>query len=303
MKAAKNDSKMKSKRVVKRNIKDSVFTDLFKIKRYSLELYKSLHPEDKDVTEKDLKIYTNKPVLVNDLYNDFAMGVKDKIIFLMEEQSTWSINILPRDLLYLAWTYKKIFDKEKTNLYGSKKVNMPIPELYVLYTGKKKVKDKVISLNKEYFNNKAPIDLKVTVITNAKKNSILYQYIEFSKITDNLIQQHGYKKTTAEKIVNSCIKKNILKEYLTNRKKEVVDIMGILFDQDIITRNYENEIFEEGKAEGRAEGMQQGMQQGMEQGELEAFVKIYKKGMIKANDAARMLNITVAKFLELAKEK
>ena len=75
--------------------------------------------------------------------------------------------------------------------------------------------------------------------------------------------------------------------------------MGILFDQDIITRNYENEIFEEGKAEGKAEGMQQGM----EQGELEAFVKIYKKGMIKANDAARMLNITVAKFLELAKEK
>ena len=63
MKAAKNDSKMKSKRVVKRNIKDSVFTDLFKIKKYSLELYNSLHPEDKDVTERDLKIYTNKPVL------------------------------------------------------------------------------------------------------------------------------------------------------------------------------------------------------------------------------------------------
>ena len=79
--------------------------------------------------------------------------------------------------------------------------------------------------------------------------------------------------------------------------------MGILFDQDIITRNYENEIFEEGKAEGMQQGMQQGMEQGMQQGELEAFVKIYKKGMIKANDAARMLNITVAKFLELAKEK
>ena len=303
MKAVKSNSKTKRKRVVKRNIKDSVFTDLFKIKKYSLELYKSLHPEDKDVTERDLKIYTNKPVLVNDLYNDFAMSVKDKIIFLMEEQSTWSINILPRDLLYLAWTYKKIFDKEKTNLYGSKKVHMPIPELYVLYTGRKKIKEKVLSLNKEYFNNKAPIDLKVKVIVNAKKNSILYQYIEFSKITDSLIQQHGYKKATAEKIVNSCIKKNILKEYLNDRKKEVVDIMGILFDQDIITRNYENEIFEEGKAEGKAEGRAEGMQQGMEQGELEAFVKIYKKGMIKANDAARMLNITVAKFLELAKEK
>ena len=52
----KSNSKNK-KNVVKRNIKDSVFTDLFKIKKYSLELYKSLHPEDKDVTESDLKIW------------------------------------------------------------------------------------------------------------------------------------------------------------------------------------------------------------------------------------------------------
>ena len=293
MKAAKNNSKTKSKRVVKRNIKDSVFTDLFKIKKYSLELYKSLHPEDKDVTEKDLKIYTNKPVLVNDLYNDFAMGVKDRIIFLMEEQSTWSINILPRDLLYLAWTYKKIFDKEKTNLYGSKKVNMPMPELYVLYTGKKKVNEKVISLNKEYFNNKAPIDLKVKVIVKAEKNSILYQYIEFSKITDTLIKKHGYKKATAEKIVNSCIKKNILKEYLTNRKKEVVDIMGILFDQDIITRNYENEIFEEGKAKGKAEGMQQGG--------LTMVLKMFKEKLIDLTTAASALNVTEKEFMNLVK--
>ena len=99
--------------------------------------------------------------------------------------------------------------------------------------------------------------------------------------------------------------------------------MGILFDQDIITRNYENEIFEEGKAEGMQQGIEkgieqgmqqgmqqgiekgieQGMQQGIEQGELDAFVKIYKKGMIKASDAAKMLNITVTKFLDLVKEK
>ena len=229
MKAAKNNSKTKSKRVVKRNIKDSVFTDLFKIKKYSLELYKSLHPEDKDVTVKDLKIYTNKPVLVNDLYNDFAMGVK------------------------------------------------------------------------EYFNNKAPIDLKVNVILKAEKNSILYQYIEFSRITDTLIKKNGYKKATAEKIVNSCIKKNILKEYLTSRKKEVVDIMGILFDQDIITRNYENEIFEEGKAEGKAEGMQQGMQEGMQQGKVSILVKQFKDKKLSAQEGADYLSITVNEFLELAK--
>ena len=34
----------------KRKIKDSVFTDLFQNKKYLLQLYKTLHPEDSDVS-------------------------------------------------------------------------------------------------------------------------------------------------------------------------------------------------------------------------------------------------------------
>ena len=81
--------------------------------------------------------------------------------------------------------------------------------------------------------------------------------------------------------------------------------MGILFDQDIITRNYENEIFEEGKAEGkaegRAEGMQQGIQQGMQQGKVSILVKQFKDKKISAQEGADYLSITVNEFLELAK--
>ena len=35
----------------KRKIKDSVFTNLFQDRKYLLRLYKTLHPEDSDVTE------------------------------------------------------------------------------------------------------------------------------------------------------------------------------------------------------------------------------------------------------------
>ena len=73
--------------------------------------------------------------------------------------------------------------------------------------------------------------------------------------------------------------------------------MGILFDQDIITRNYENEIFEEGKAE----GIQQGMQQGMQQGKVSILVKQFKDKKISAQEGADYLSITVNEFLELAK--
>ena len=77
--------------------------------------------------------------------------------------------------------------------------------------------------------------------------------------------------------------------------------MGILFDQDIITRNYENEIFEEGKAEGKAEGRAEGMQQGMQQGKVSILVKQFKDKKISAQEGADYLSITVNEFLELAK--
>ena len=68
----------------RRNIKDSVFTDLFRDKKYTLQLYKTLHPEDKSVIAKDIKIVTLKVIVVNDIYNDLGMIIKDKIIFLLE---------------------------------------------------------------------------------------------------------------------------------------------------------------------------------------------------------------------------
>ena len=62
----------------------TVFTDLFRDKKYTLQLYKALHPEDKSVTAKDIKIVTLKAIVVNDIYNDLGMIIKDKIIFLLE---------------------------------------------------------------------------------------------------------------------------------------------------------------------------------------------------------------------------
>ena len=288
-----NHIKLKSRR----NIKDSVFTDLFRDKKYTLELYKALHPEDKSVTTKDIKIVTLKAIVVNDIYNDLGMIIKDKIIFLLESQSTWSVNILVRMFLYLAHTYKNYLTKNKVNLYGSKKVKLPVPELYVIYVGKDKINNKTISLNKEYFNNKSPIDLKIKVITESEKNNIVGEYIEFSKITNKLVKKYGYKKVTAEKIVNECIKKNILTEYLEDRREEVVDIMGILFDQDTVTEFYENEIYENGKSV----GIQQGMRQGIQKGAVNAIVNMFRKGLIKITDAAKELGVSEKEFMKLLK--
>ena len=78
----------------KLTIRDSVFSDLFRDKKYLLKLYQTLHPEDTETTEDDLVDVTIQNVLTNDLYNDLGFRNKDRIVILTEAQSSWSVNIV-----------------------------------------------------------------------------------------------------------------------------------------------------------------------------------------------------------------
>lgn len=73
--------------VPKRTIKDSVFTNLFQDKKYLLQLYKALHPEDSDVTEDEIADVTIKHVLIDADYNDLGFSVGNRLMILVESQS------------------------------------------------------------------------------------------------------------------------------------------------------------------------------------------------------------------------
>ena len=85
--------------IAKYTIKDSVFTNLFQDKRYLIQLYRALHPEDTETTEDELKDITIKNILVDACYNDLDFTVGDKIMILTEEQTTWTMNIIIRALM------------------------------------------------------------------------------------------------------------------------------------------------------------------------------------------------------------
>lgn len=109
--------------LVKRNIKDSVFTHLFSIPKYRKELYVVLHPEDADIDENELESVTLSNILASGLHNDLGIFVKQKLIILIEAQSTWTENILWRMLYYLAESYRRKWTEDKLNIYGSKKID------------------------------------------------------------------------------------------------------------------------------------------------------------------------------------
>jgi hypothetical protein len=79
--------------IVKKTAKDSVFRDLFENLEYLLELYQTLHPEDKETTQEKLGIVTIKNVLLDQLYNDLGFTVGDKLLVLVEAQSSWTVNM------------------------------------------------------------------------------------------------------------------------------------------------------------------------------------------------------------------
>ena len=75
------------------------------------------------------------------------------------------------------------------------------------------------------------------MIRDGKPGDIVSQYVAFTKITDDQIRKYGRTKETAEEIVRMCLERNILTEYLEERKGDVMDIMTTLFDQETVLKN------------------------------------------------------------------
>lgn len=230
---------MEKTEIAKYTIKDSIFTNLFQDKKYLIQLYRTLHPEDTETTENELKDITIKNILVDACYNDLGFTVRDKIMILTEAQTTWTMNIIIRALMYLVQSYHEYFERRNDNLYSSKKVKVPKPELYVIFTGKRVNKPEYVSFSEEFFNGEeCAIDVKVKIIYDGKDNDIISQYVTFTKIYDEQVKLYGRTREAVTNTINICKDRNILKEYLESREKEVVDMMMTLFNEEQVMHAY-----------------------------------------------------------------
>ena len=241
------DTKQTREIKAKRTAKNSVFLDLFQDKKNLLALYQTLHPEDTDVTEDTLDIVTIDNVLTDNLYNDLGIMVgNDKLLLLLEAQSSWTMNILIRILLYLAQSYHEYFERTSQSLYKSRKVKVPKPELYVIYTGNKGRKPDTISLSQEFFDGAdIDIEIKAKVIYESDNDNIINEYIVFCKVFNEQVKKHGMTKQAVTETIRICKDRNILKQYLSGKEVEVVTIMMSLFDEEQIMRTYAKDMARE----------------------------------------------------------
>lgn len=271
----------KPSKIAKHTAKDSVFTDMFKRLPFLLQMYQSLHPEDVTTTEEDLKIITIQNILVNQMYNDLGFLVKGRLIILVECQSIWTINIALRLFLYLAQTYKDYISENHLNVHSKTRIALPRPELYMIYTGEPfKNMPEELSLADEFFGgDRSVIDVKIKVIYDGREGDIINQYCAFTKIYKAQVKRHGWTRKAAWETICICKKQDILREYLRDREKEVIDIMSTLFDQESAMKAWKYEIVHEANrrvAQAKTQAVL--AQKQAAEKEMATAYKFYKKG-------------------------
>ncbi len=185
------------------------------------------------------------------------------MILLVEAQSKFSVNIALRMLLYLAATYKEYVEEQKLDLYGSKPVSIPRPELYMVYTGAPRQLPEILRLS-DMYNGSGGAEIEIKVLKNTSAGNIVDQYIRFCEISDEQRKQYGYTMKAVEETLRICCDENILMPFLASRQKEVQDIMVTLFNQERVTEIHEYNLMKEARQQGWQEGWQEGRQEGLE---------------------------------------
>ena len=248
---------------VKATIKDSLFTHMFgdENKEYLLKLYQALHPEDLETGVDNLKVISIENALSNDIYNDLGFIANDRLVVLVEAQSTWSVNILVRLLLYLAKTYQTyIFSNKdlKARLYTESKINLPKAEMYVLYAGKKAGKLSELSLKDEFFGSDGNVDLKAKIIfADEERDDIIGEYLAFCTILkEQVLLYNGDKQKAIQSTISICIEQGKLVRYLSEHRREVEDYMFALLSDEELKEAYGDYRHEQGLEQGLAQGLE-----------------------------------------------
>lgn len=121
-------------------------------------------------------------------------------------------------------------------------------------------------------------------------DDIISQYIGFTRVYSEQRKLYGNSRKAITETIRICKDRNLLKEYLESREKEVIDIMMTLFDQEYVTECYGEEKMREGLQKGIQKGMQRGWQKGARNQARMTARKLAGKGL-KISEIAEIVDV------------
>ena len=139
----------------------------------------------------------------------------------------------------------------------------------------------MMSLKDIYFPGvDCDLDFKARVIYLDESDSIINQYIKFCIVLNQQVKLYGRTRQAIRNTIRICKDDNTLREYLTDKEKEVEDIMVSLFDQDWITEVYGEECRAEGREEGLIKGRAEGRAEGAKNEKIASARNFIKDGIL-----------------------
>lgn len=238
-----------------RTYKDRVFRMLFKDKKRLLELYNALNNTEYR-NENDLTVNTLENAIFMKMKNDLSFVI-DSNMSLYEHQSSWCPNMALRGFLYFADLFKKQLGD--TDLSIHRRILIPAPAYIVFYNGLERTGEEYTQRLSESFENKKAGCLELTVrIINInyghnqklmEKCRSLSEYAFFvAEVRKNL--ETMSMEEAVRTAVEECIAQDILKDFLTEQKAEVIAMSIYEYNEEYVKKT----IFEDGVLEGKMEG-------------------------------------------------
>jgi len=235
-----------------RNHKDSVFTLLFSEPPAALELYNAVTGQNYPPDTK-IEIVTLSNALFKGQLNDVAFVVDNRLVVLIEHQSTVNNNIPLRMLMYLGREYERI--TKGKDLYREKLIKIPAPEFIVLYNGKDEFPDfKELRLSDSFkTKGKGNLELVANVYNInkgrnadiASKSPVLNGYNELiAEVNKNLKTME--QSEAIEVAIKSCIERNILVYFLEKHASEVLNMLFTEWNLDDAIAVAREEALEDG---------------------------------------------------------
>jgi predicted transposase/invertase (TIGR01784 family) len=246
---------------VNRNYKDSMFTFLFSNPDTLRELYSAIEgiaiPP-----EIPIDINTLSGVLFITHINDLSFLIDNRLVVLIEHQSTLNNNIPFRLLEYIARIYEKITNPGEKYQKNIKKI--PRPEFIVLYNGEDKCPDySELKLSDMFMDveglkptgtDKIPLELIAQVynINHGHNPEILKrcETLDNYSIFIDKLRERRKKENSLDKAfdyaIEYCKKNNILKKFFEEHSSEVRNMIFGEYDRELDIAVNRREAWEEG---------------------------------------------------------
>lgn len=230
---------------------------IFNDKSELLKLYNAINGTHYDDPAM-LTITTLDNAIYMTMENDLSFII-DMRLALYEQQSTVNPNLPLRFLMYITDIYSA-YTKDM-NIYGSKKVQIPLPSFVIFYNGVKSQPDRTEFLLSKLFHpttDQPALELKAVMLNinkghNQELMNACHTLRDYSEYVARIRTYSAEMPLTdaVEKAITECIHENILRDFLLKNRAEAKAMSIYEYDEEKTLRMFREEGYEDGERNGK----------------------------------------------------